>query len=339
MRPHDLTFPHVNTAYLVLRVGQRPHLHRVHHQLRICTPRCIPGGSRVPKVLARRPAAVLPRLVAHAVREVAGHAAHRQVDDDVEHAVEGSGLVGGVLPWVGQPLLGPALRLIPALPHAAVHRQHAVLCRVRVQVRVQSGLVPIQAKHVEVVRKVARLQRAGGVRRGPSVVVIIRTKVKGAAERVDTTGRIGSIVAAGLHHVDLAARRPVSVRLFLRQQPDGGPQPVALWQLRPHFEAAVLEGERLRRPHPCALDWVDVIGAAGRPAAPVEVVGRAHGRRIRSPQVQSGACHADVAHSVGRHRWHDVQVASLREAVASVVGVVLKLPVAAARRGEFVLPL
>ena len=52
-----------------------------------------------------------------------------------------------------------------------------------------------------------------------------------------------SSVAAGLHHVDLPAGGEAPVRVVLRHQPEGGPDPVRQRQSRAYLHSAIPETE------------------------------------------------------------------------------------------------
>lgn len=84
------------------------------------------------------------------------------------------------------------------------------------------------------------------MRRRPSTVPPLRPVMQRARKLLDANllpVRHESLVAARLQDVNLTRKRPRAVLVQLRLHPQGGPQPVARWQLGADLDASVLEGE------------------------------------------------------------------------------------------------
>lgn len=73
------------------------------------------------------------------------------------------------------------------------------------------------------------------------VILLVRTPVESASDNVIPAGRIGVVVASGLSDIDFARFGPWSESIVDWQQPDGGPEPVALWHLGYNFDTTVLD--------------------------------------------------------------------------------------------------
>lgn len=302
-----------------------PHLDALDKHLALVLPRGVPLVSGVPEVPPRSRTGVHPRLSGFAVLEPAVCAADGDVDDQVEVLVEGRGLAARLAPRVHEAgAVGIRQREMALLPEGLVEVVVHDLDQARVDIGENVLLAPLHAESVEGLGVGGELGLALDIRRPPCIGGDVRPKVQRAADDVVATGGVRVVVAARLHDVDLARPRPVAVGCVLGQHPDGGPQPVALGQLRHHLHPSKLDVSARLGIDACRLDRIDD-GAVSR-------VGRRNAAVPVRPRARAGVQQVDDVVRVDEflvlQRGLEVQHAILDECVLVGVGCHFELAVA-----------
>ena len=135
-----------------------------------------------------------------------------------------------------------------------------------------------------------------------------------------------SSVAAGLHHVDLSAGGEAPVRVVLRHQPQGGPDPVRQRQPGSYLHTSVPETELVPRVQSGELYWLDNILSSLVIAEIVLIPPNIAGMiGVLSGQVKTTRVEELLAILCGSQCWHDVQMSVTGPAVDPIVPVVLEV--------------
>ena len=223
-----------------------------------------PLGPGLPKVLSCSRTRIDPRLATQPIRKPTIRPAHRDIQNQIKVLVERRARPAGPTPRIDdrRPVRVARREAAPA-PEGRRERRVQHLQQARVDVGEKILLAPLQAEGVEgaCVRRVQRLPLDVGA--PPRVHGRRGAPVQRAADDVVAALGVGPVVAARLRHVDLAGRGPGPVGGVHGEQPDRGPEPVALGELGGDFDAAEFDGGAAAGVDAAGLDRVDDSAVCG----------------------------------------------------------------------------
>lgn len=234
----------------------------LHHA--IVLPGRLPLVTSVPEVAGSGRGSVDPWLAVHAVLEPAVRAADGDVDDEVEILVEWSAVTACLAPWVDDPrAVGVRGREVGLVPERLVEVDVGDLQETGVDEGEEVLRSPLETVDVEALGIGRVKSLALDVVLPPCVVVGVRSPVECRRDNVVTTLRVGVVVTAGLHQVNLTRRRPWAVGVVDRHHPNGRPEPVTCGQLGLDLDAAVLDRSTSLRANATRLDRIDDSAVCG----------------------------------------------------------------------------
>jgi len=206
----------------------------------IIAPPCLPPLALVVvEAVDRMRVLVVPGLAAYAIGEVGVGATNGQVEDEVELAIERSGVV------LVDPRVVKSLRESSALVEALlgeVDLEHLV-CRV-IKVSVKLLIIPVETISVELFAEgfiVLVLKMSHLI----AILIPAGTPVKSGTEPVVTLTGVAWSIAARLHNINFTRCWPRSILVSFGKHPNGRPEPVTLRELSIDLNTAVLGRERV----------------------------------------------------------------------------------------------
>lgn len=235
-----------------------PNLHTLHHHLPIVLPRRRPLIPCQPKLLLRRRRRIHPRLPRRPVLKPPIRAPNRHIQNQIKVLIKRRLQIPRLAPRIHQARPVRAReREIPPLPQRLVKGGVQHLQQPGVDVGEDVLFAPLHPERVH------RLGEGGvervplHVRPPPRVVGRVGPPVQGTRDDVVAALGVGVVVPPRFRNVDLARARPRSVRVLDRQQPNAGPEPIALRQRSDDLDPTVLDRRPLLRVDPARFGRVD----------------------------------------------------------------------------------
>ena len=226
-------------ASIPVLVDLLPHSDAFDNHLPVPLPSGIPLVSRIPEVLLCCQRLVNPRLSAPAVLEPPVSTSNTYIQDEEEFLIKG-GIDATVRPRISDcGTIAVRQREVAPLPERYGKWCVENLKQTSIYVSKQVFFTPLETKSVLFVGECSMKCVTLNVRLPPIVVRRVWTPVKGTGDYVVTSLSIGVIVPTRLHHINLARFWPGAIIAFNWQEPNGWPQPVALWKGRSYFDSTV----------------------------------------------------------------------------------------------------